>query len=137
MYTDNRDAYRQFFFSAWQKFEKKLPLDATEARLAALIQQHPEYHSLFEHPNTSAHEYAPEENPFIHLSLHLALREQIETDRPKGIGLIQQELNLKLKNPHQVEHLMMECLCRMMGLAQETGNVASDEMYLTELRGIT
>jgi hypothetical protein len=136
MYTNNRDAYRQFFFTVWQKHKKNLVLDATEARLAAIMEQHPEYHAMLEKADTTAQEYAPEENPFMHMSLHLALREQIDTNRPAGIGLIQQQLLNQYKDPLHVEHLMMECLCRMMGVAQQTGTTPSDEDYLQALEVI-
>jgi len=134
MYTNNRDAYRQFFFTAWQKHKNQLPLDATEIRLITIIQKHPEYHSLLEKESTTHQEFNLEENPFFHLSLHYALREQIDTKRPAGIEQIQQQLNQYYADHHYVEHLMMECLCKMMAYAQETGAVMSDEKYLESLR---
>jgi len=137
MYTNNRDAYRQFFFTTWQKHAKKLALDPSEARLAAIIEEHPEYHPLLEKPDTSTQqEFALEENPFFHMSLHFTLREQIDMNRPDGIRLIQQQLKIQHTDNHHVEHLMMECLCKMMALSQETGATPSDEAYLQALRAI-
>lgn len=137
MYTNNRDAYRQFFFTVWQKHEKKLPLEPMEARLLTIILQHPEYHYLFNQPGKWEHqEFALEENPFFHMSLHTALIEQIQTNRPPGIAAIYQELITRHHPAHDVEHLMMEQLCKAMALAQETGTTPSDQEYLDLLRGI-
>jgi len=137
MYSNNRDAYRQFFFSVWQKYQKKLPLEAAEARLVDVILQHPEYHSFLEKPDAFTHqEFALEENPFIHMSLHMALREQIDMNRPAGIKTVEQELKLKHPDPHQIEHQMMECLCSMMAKAQQTGITPDDASYLELLRKI-
>jgi hypothetical protein len=130
MYTNNRDAYREFFFTVWQKYQRKLPLDATEARLAEVMLQHPEYHAMLGKPEMGC-EFAVEENPFVHMSLHLALREQIGINRPVGIENIYQQLLSQHHHAHIVEHLMMECLCRMMSAAQQT-----DEAYLQLLRAL-
>lgn len=137
MYSNNRDAYRQFFFTVWQKYQKKLPLEAAEAGLINVILQHPEYHSLLERSDAFTHqEFEMEENPFIHMSLHMALREQIDMNRPAGIRMIEQELKLKHPDPHQIEHQMMECLCNMMAKAQQTGITPDDASYLELLRKI-
>lgn len=133
MYTNDRNAYRQFFFTTWQKQQNKLPLDAAEARLIMIIERHPEYHALLT-DNTMQQEFAPEENPFLHMSLHYAICEQIDMDRPAGIKTIYHALSKQYDNVHDIEHSMMEKLCTMMAKAQKTGTVASDEAYLEELR---
>jgi hypothetical protein len=159
MYTNNRDAYRQFFFTVWQKYKKKLALSPAEAQLAAVIEQHPEYHALLDKPphTYEKQEFVLEENPFFHMSLHSALWEQIQSDRPPGIALLYQQLkdqakdqakaqtNDQTKNQaltrdlssidsHELEHRMMGVLCKMMAQAQETGSMPSDEEYLQLLR---
>jgi len=137
MYTNNRDAYRQFFFTTWQKHEKKLLLDAAESRLISIILKHPEYHYLFEKPEKWEHqEFDLAENPFFHMSLHYSIAEQVSTNRPAGITEIKQTLSTRLVDSHHAEHLMMEQLCHMMAKAQETGSTPGDEEYLNSLRGI-
>src|SRR5262249_42398919 len=102
------------------------------ARLLEIMLQHPEYHSMLAKPAAfTQQEFALEENPFFHLSLHLGLREQIATDRPAGIRHICQQLNAQYPDTHAVEHMMMECLCRIM-----TSGEQIYEVYLQALRAI-
>jgi hypothetical protein len=137
MYTNNREAYRHTFFTVWQKHLKKLPLEAVEAQLLDVILQHPEYHRFLDKPESNPQqEFALEENPFFHMGLHLAVREQIHTNRPAGISLIQQQLKAKEKSPHDSEHLMMECLMKMMWKTQQTETMPSEEEYMTMLKSI-
>ena len=83
-----------------------------------LIERHPEYHALLEHPERAlSRDYLPESgqtNPFLHMGLHLALREQVATDRPPGIRGIWQRLASRLADPHEAEHRMSECLAEAL-----------------------
>lgn len=135
MYTNDRDAYRRAFFTAWEKHIKKLPMDAVELQLVEIILLHPEYEVLFAQPNAyQKQEFQLEENPFLHLSLHLAIREQILTDRPVGIKQIKDELITTYQNPHDVEHRMMQCLANIMWTAQQAGEMPSETDYLAQLK---
>ncbi len=137
MYTNNRDAYRQTFFTAWQKYQQKLPLEKVEAQLIEVILLHTEYRQVLENPATyQQQEFSLEENPFFHMSLHLTLREQIHTNRPKGISTLHQILLTQYQDIHAVEHSMMECLAQMMWKAQQTGMMTSDEEYLEKLKSL-
>jgi hypothetical protein len=78
-------------------------------------------------------EFSLEENPFFHMSLHIALREQLQLDRPAGIKEISQQLQTKY-DAHDAEHMMTTIMAQVMFAAQQTG-VAPDEVeYLTKLR---
>lgn len=135
MYTNDRDAYRQAFFTAWQKHLKQLPLESVEAEVVAVILLHPEYHSFLAKPNTyQQQEFMLEENPFFHMSLHLALQEQISTNRPAGITHIHQELLAIYINPHLVAHYMMQCLSQTLADAQQRGYAPDEASYLESLR---
>lgn len=135
MYTNDRNAYRQAFFIAWQKHLKKLPLEAVEAQLIEVMLLHPEYHVILENPQAYQYqEFAIEDNPFFHLSLHISIREQIRTDRPKGIAAIYQQLSAHYHQPLESEHLMMACLANMINKGQETGEMPSETEYLQALR---
>lgn len=137
MFTNDRNAYRQHFFLLWQKYQKKLPLETAEIQLIEIILQHPEYQVFLENPKQFANqEFALEENPFFHMSLHLAVREQLITRRPAGIEEVYEHLMVLHHDQMQVEHLMMECLVYFMQLGQQTGEMAGDEEYLRALRAI-
>lgn len=133
MYTNNRDAYRQTFFMAWQKYQKKLPLEPIEAQLIDIILLHPEYQPLLDANTCQQQEFALEENPFFHMSLHLAIREQCHTNRPIGISPLYQQLTAKY-NAHEAEHQMMQCLAQFIYLAQQTGAMPNEEHYLEKLK---
>ena len=135
MYTNNRDAYRQAFFTTWQKHIKKQPLEAAESQLVEIMLQHPEYHALLENPTAYQHQaFTLEENPFFHMSLHLALREQIRTNRPAGITHCYQQLLLRYPCAQEAEHRMMRCLAQILWQAQESGDLPSEEGYLASLQ---
>jgi hypothetical protein len=137
MYTNNRNAYRQLFFTVWQKHQKKLPLEASEALLLKIMLDHPEYHSFLENPKVYENqEFALEENPFFHMSLHMAVQEQLSAKRPLGIESIYQQLLIRHIDKHQVDHLIMEHINQAMRIAQQTGTIPSDETYLDGLRKI-
>lgn len=134
MYTNNRDAYRLMFFTVWEKHLKKMSLEPIEAQLIDIILMHPEYHSILEKPASyQSQEFSIEENPFVHMSLHLAILEQIQTDRPKGIKLIHQKLIKQFENEHDALHSMMGCLAKILWTAQQNGETPSEEEYLKSL----
>lgn len=137
MYTHQREAYRQTFYDAWQKYLKQLPLNPVEAQLVEIILIHPEYHSLLNNVQAcQTQEFALEENPFMHMSLHVALREQIRSNRPLGITSIHQALNAQHNDPHQLEHQMMTCLAQVLWESQQSGNPPVETDYLRKLKQI-
>lgn len=135
MYTNDRNAYRQMFFTVWQKYQKKLALNALEAQLLEVILLHPEYQVFLEKPHLfQQQEFALEENPFLHMSLHVTLREQIQHDRPKGIRGLHQALQEKYPLTSDLEHRMMVCLTEILWQAQQSGHMPSEEDYLQSLK---
>jgi hypothetical protein len=122
---------RALFYSSWSKFLNKQPLSSLEQQLAQVILDHPEYHPVF---NQQQPEHAPdyfpelgETNPFLHLGLHLAIREQTQTDRPPGIASIFKKLTIQQQDPLAAEHILMECLAEALWMSQKN-QCAPDEM---------
>lgn len=140
IFSDDRKKLRNQFRQAWRKRTAGEDLDPLEKQIADLVEEHPWYHSLMlqdddvlDQDFTSEH---ANENPFMHLSLHLALREQVGTNRPNGIQSITRSLLLKHQDGHEVEHRMMECLGEFLWDAQRQG-VAPDELaYLERLKAL-
>ena len=89
MFNPSRDQVRQFFCGAWKKQQAHLPLVGAEVAAADLALRHPEYHALLNAPELAVEqEWTPEGgqmNPFLHLSLHLAITEQVSINQPPGI----------------------------------------------------
>ncbi len=135
MYTDNRNAYRQTFFEAWQKHLHHLPVEPLEAQIINIMLAHPEYHALFNQPEKFLNQaFEPEENPFMHLSLHLAVREQIQANRPTGITHLYQEVLARFHNAHDAEHELVTTLGQFLWQAQQSGNMPDENAYLETLR---
>ena len=124
MFNPSREQVRHFFCEAWRKHRARLPLEGAEVTAADLILEHPEYHALLENPAAAIErEFTPEGgqmNPFLHLSLHLAIAEQISIDQPRGIRAIYQALRARL-DVHDAEHAILECLGEALWRAQRQG----------------
>lgn len=137
-YGDKVSDTRQMFFTSWEKYNKKLPLSPLEKQIVAVIIDHPEYHSLIEKPDAHREQaYFPEmgeTNPFLHLGLHLAIREQIETNRPEGIHTIYKGLVKKHQDPLAVEHLMINQLAECLWQAQRHNTMPDEVKYLQSLQ---
>lgn len=129
----DRQALRRQFVDAWRKHRRGEPLAPLEHLIAAVVAWHPEYHVGLETGHLIERE-AAENNPFLHLGLHIALREQVATDRPGGIRAIHRELSHLAADPHAAEHAMMDCLSAALQEAQREGAVPDEGRYLARLR---
>ncbi len=137
LFTQDRTRMRKMFYSAWRKHLGKEILEPMEKQVVTLLLEHPEYHDLIENPDAIDKDFTPEHgtlNPFLHLSLHLALREQVGTDRPTGIATLTRALLLKHGDGHEVEHLMIECLGECLWDAQRQGREPDELAYLEKLK---
>lgn len=138
MFNPSRDQARRFFLDAWKKFREQLPLSALEGIALDLMQQHPEYHAIFDNPERHVErDYLPESgetNPFLHLGLHLAIREQVPIDQPRGIAAHYRRLLEKSGSAHDAEHLIMDCLAEMIWQAQRRGTAPDVGVYFECLK---
>lgn len=134
MFDLDRQQSRQLFFDAWKKFLDKAPLQPMESLIAEVIQLHPEYHQMMENPDNAEHkDFFPEmgeTNPFLHMGLHIAIREQLSINQPVGIKDQYQRLLLKHQDTHTVEHLIMECLAQSIWEAQRNHSLPDNALYL-------
>ncbi len=131
---NQREQLRQFYCDSWEKHRtQKEALTPLEQQVVALIKEHPEYHALLENKDASVSaDYLPEmgdTNPFLHLGMHLGLREQIITNRPPGITELYERL-VALKGVSDAEHAMMECLGEMLWQAQQSQTMPDENIYL-------
>ena len=134
----NRDQMRRMYLEAWRKFSAREPLQPLEAQLAAVIAEHPEYVTWLEAGEGAVGaEFTPEggeANPFLHMGLHLAIREQVATDRPSGIAQLHASLSARFGSVHAAEHAMLEPLAETLWEAQRRGSMPDEQLYLERLR---
>ena len=133
-----RDQLRRAYSDAWRKHVAGLPLTALEAMLADVIGLHPEYQTLVQ-DGDAARAFEPRataavENPFLHMGLHMAVREQAAIDRPPGVRDLRRRLQLQCGDLHGAEHILMEALAETLWESQSTGRPADESHYLTLAR---
>lgn len=134
MFTPTRDQARQFLVDSWAKYRARQPLQGLEDIAVAVVAQHPEYHSVLEHPQHHvARDYTPESgeaNPFLHLTLHLAVAEQLSIDQPRGIRHAFERIKAKKDDEHAALHTLLECLGEMIWQAQRQNAPPDAGAYL-------
>lgn len=137
-YGDNVQDTRALFFSSWQKYRMKQPLTPLEQQLVDVMVLHPEYHALLEAKESSIDKnFFPElgeTNPFLHMGFHLAIRDQIRTDRPEGIASVYQQLVKKYSDALVVEHMLMEPLAECLWQAQRNQILPDEAAFLHACR---
>jgi len=137
MFGNDRNQLRRLYCDAWAARQRGEPLDPLAHQIAEVIEAHPEYQALVEDPQAAlGAEYTPEmgqTNPFLHMGMHLAIREQVSTDRPAGIRAAWQQLVARL-GEHEAEHRMMECLGQAIWEAQRSRREPDEAQYLECLR---
>jgi hypothetical protein len=134
MFAPSRDEVRRFFSDTWGKYRRGEPLHGLESTALEVILLHPEYQRMLEDPELSLHlEFTPEEgqlNPFLHLSLHLAIEEQLSIDQPRGIRQRFEALLARTGSEHDARHAVLECLGETVWESQRTGKAPDETAYL-------
>jgi Domain of unknown function (DUF1841) len=134
LFNPSRDQVRIFFFDSWEKFGKQQPLSPLEVIAVDIIVAHPEYHHILNHREKYIdREYKPEAgeaNPFLHLAMHLAIREQVSIDQPPGVRKAHVRLSQKFDSALDAEHAMIDCLGEMIWQSQRHGTAFDVPSYL-------
>ena len=136
IFGQDRNELRQMYADAWKKRCDEIPLSPLEAQIAAVVAEHPEYHDAVTGEDLDR-EYTPEggrTNPFLHMGLHLGIREQVATNRPAGIRSVYEQLANRLGDAHEAEHRMIDCLAEAMWTAQRENRPPDELQYLESLR---
>jgi hypothetical protein len=126
------------YLEAWRRSRDAMPLEPVQAQIADVVALHPEYHAALESGAEALDKdwdgSDGQSNPFLHMGMHLAIREQAATDRPAGIAAIHSRLCMRLGDAHAAEHLMMECLAAALWQAQQNARAPDESDYLEALR---
>ncbi|MCC7546559.1 MAG: DUF1841 family protein [Burkholderiales bacterium] len=134
MYQPSREQARRFFFDTWRQYRDGAPLQPLQRMALEVMLLHPEYHAMLDQPDTYVdRDYTPESgamNPFLHLSLHLAVDEQLSVDRPAGVRAALQRLALGEGDRHRALHALLECLGETLWQAQRLEGTPDAQAYL-------
>ena len=135
MFDPSREQVRDTFFGAWRKYRAGEPLAGIETIALDVILAHPEYHAVLSDPERYREkDYVDEGNPFLHMSLHVALEEQLSIDQPPGIAACFQALLQHHGERHEALHEAIECLAETVWRAQRDRAAPDAAAYLECLR---
>jgi hypothetical protein len=133
MLIPDRNASRRVFVEVWQKYKQRQILVPLEQLVLDVVLHHAEYHHYLNDKEVVQKEFAADsgrENPFLHMGMHIAIREQVATDRPAGISSLYKSLSAKHQDEHTLQHHMMECLGESLWQAQRSGRMPDEVSYL-------
>jgi len=98
------------------------------------IREHPEYHAdLISVEDALNKDYGVDSgrsNPFLHLSMHLSIEEQISIDQPPGIRQAFALLTQRVDSRHAAMHEVMECLGEVLWRAQRDQQPIDGQVYI-------
>ena len=133
MFNPTRDEVRNFFIESWRKYRAHEVLTPLEHMATDLILLHPEYHGVLEDPESVSRDFLPDDgqiNPFLHLSLHLAIEEQLSIDQPPGLRAAYEACLKRHDDRHQALHDVLECLGETMFNAQRNNAQPDGQAYV-------
>lgn len=139
IFGEDRNELRKMYKDAWKKRCDESPLTPLEAQISDVVEWHPEYHGDVTSDKLDK-DYTPDggqTNPFLHMGLHLGIREQVATNRPAGISGIFATLAGKLGDAHAAEHQMIDCLAETLWEAQSQNTAPDEQNYLQRLHQLT
>ncbi len=139
IFGEDRNELRKMYKDAWKKRCDESPLTPLEAQISDVVEWHPEYHGDVT-GDALDKDYTPDggqTNPFLHMGLHLGIREQVATNRPAGISGIFATLAGKLGDAHAAEHQMIDCLAETLWEAQSQNSTPDEQKYLQRLHQLT
>jgi hypothetical protein len=138
MFNPSVNDVRTFFFDTYTKGEQNQILSALEKIAYSVILEHPEYRSVLSNPDKYMQmNWLPESgetNPFLHMSMHISILEQLSINQPFGVKDLYQKLVAKLNDEHEAQHQVMDCLAEMIWQSQYSGMQPDPAIYLSCLK---
>jgi len=135
IFGQDRNELRKMYADAWEKHKAQLPLSPLETQITKVIAEHPECHATLSGDLEKDFTVeGAETNPFLHMGLHLGIREQVATNRPSGIAAVFDQLANRLGDVHEAEHRMIDCLAETLWQAQRDQRPPDELHYLESLR---
>jgi hypothetical protein len=139
IFGEDRNELRKMYSDAWKKRCDKTPMTPLEVQIADVVDIHPEYQDDVAGAELDK-DYTPDggqTNPFLHMGLHLGIREQVATNRPPGIQNVYSTLTSRCGDAHDAEHQMIDCLAETLWEAQSQNTAPDEQKYLQRLHRLT
>lgn len=136
MINHDRTALRRQMADAWSNYRDGKPVDNLQAQIGRVVEQHPEYHALLAQPDAVESAFSPDDgqiNPYLHLSLHIAIDDQLRTDRPPGVAALYDRLCRATGDAHAAQHVLLERLGETLWAASRSGSPPDTATYLRAL----
>ena len=138
MFNPSHADVRRFFCSVFAKSQSGQAMEALEQLAAQWMTEHPEYHASFADVDQALADMGQasetQDNPFLHLSMHLSISEQCSIDQPPGIRQAVELLTARRGDLHEAHHEVMECLGRMIWESQRAGRPPDGQAYIEHVR---
>jgi hypothetical protein len=138
MFSPSQADVRRFLCGVHAKTQSGAPMEAIETLASLWIAEHPEYHADLSDADAAVarnyDETPGQTNPFLHLSMHLSISEQVSIDQPRGIKQAFELLAAKLGSAHEAQHEVMECLGEMVWTSQRSGLPPDGASYIDCVR---
>lgn len=138
LFGQDRSELRQMYVEAWRKARGDELLSPLEAQIAAVIEDHPEYREYLD-DDAAEREFSPEAgqaNPFLHMGLHLTLRDQVKTDRPPGMRAAHARIRARCNDDHEAEHRIIDCLAETLWEAQNRNEIPDEKRYVERVQAL-
>lgn len=132
MFAPSREEVRTFFINSWHKHQSKMVLTPLETMAVDIALMHPEYHGFLEDQDSQNKDFSVEDgqtNPFLHMSMHLAIHEQLSIDQPPGIKAAYTKLTQTRSN-HDADHIVMKALGQIIWEVQRSNKPYDGHRYL-------
>lgn len=138
MFNPSVSDVRNFFFDTFAKASQQQGLSDLEKMAYSVIMEHPEYHPVLrdreKYLNYNWLPDAGETNPFLHLSMHMSIWEQLSIDQPIGVKALYLEICEHTGDEHEAQHQVLDCLAEMVWQAQYSNMQPDPNIYLSCLR---
>lgn len=138
MFNPSVNDVRNFFFDTFAKANQQQALSDLEKMAYSVIMEHPEYQTVLrDREKYLKYNWLPdagETNPFLHLSMHMSIWEQLSIDQPMGIKALYLELCEQFGDEHEAQHQVLDCLAEMVWQAQYNNMQPDPNIYLSCLR---
>lgn len=141
MFNPSVEDVRNFFYDTYQKGSNREPLTDMEKIAFSVMLEHPEYQQILENKakyfDSQWNVENGATNPFLHMSLHITIHEQLSINQPPGIKELYTEITKKYSDHHDAIHQMIDCLGEMIWHAQKNQQMPDVNIYFSCLRNKT